>query len=155
MSTNARIGIENENGTVTSIYSHFDGYPSHHAPILIEHYAEPAKLRELIEVGDLSVLAPEVGEKHDFESHTDNPEAKEWSLAYGRDRGEEDVAAKTHPIDGWPDYGQRYEYVLRPNGWHGRPVEHEKIPTPEDPDYDHRFERRTDTPWQPLGELKN
>lgn len=148
MSTNARIGVENEDGTVTSAYTHWDGYPSHHAPILSEHYADPAKLRELLALGDLSSLAPEIGEQHDFESR----EHPGWCLFYARDRGETDVAAKTHPIDAWPDYGQAFEYLLKPNGWHGREVKHEKIPTPDDPNYEHRFER-VESPWLALADL--
>ena len=151
MSTNARIGIENEDGSVTSVYTHFDGYPSHHAPILAEHYSEPEKLRALLALGDLSVLAPELGSKHDFDTHSkDAPD--DWCLFYGRDRGETDIDSKTHPIDAWPDYGQRYEYLLRADGWHARPVKYEKVPTLDDLEHDYHFER-VDSAWQPLAEL--
>lgn len=117
MSTRARIGIENDDGTVTSVYTHFDGYPTHHAPILTESYSEPEKLRELLALGDMSILAPEIGRKHSFDGHSGNIEANAWCLFYDRDRGESDVAAVTHPADTWPDYGHVYEYLLRPNGW--------------------------------------
>ena len=38
MSTRARIGIVRPNGSILSIYTHSDGYISHHGPILLEHY---------------------------------------------------------------------------------------------------------------------
>jgi hypothetical protein len=115
MSTRARVGIENADGTITSIYTHYDGYPEHHAPILLENYATEESLRALLALGDLSSLGPELGEKHDFdEPHDVHPN---WSKAYDRDRGEDNVAAVTHPLDEWPDYSQEYEYVLRDARW--------------------------------------
>lgn len=54
MSTRCRIGIENADGSVTSIYCHHDGYPSYTGKVLKEHYANEEKLRELISYGDTS-----------------------------------------------------------------------------------------------------
>ena len=39
-----------------SIYCHFDGYPDHHLPILKENYNTDEKVKELIDLGDLSIL---------------------------------------------------------------------------------------------------
>jgi len=111
--------VENDDGTVTSIYTHFDGYPEGHVPILTEHYAKPEKVAALMELGDLSMLAEELGEKHDFESRDE--ELRNQCLAYGRDRGEEDVASRTHEVDDWPDYGQEFEYLFRDGAWLMRP----------------------------------
>ena len=38
MSTRCRIGIENKNGTITSIYCHHDGYLEGVGEILVNHY---------------------------------------------------------------------------------------------------------------------
>ena len=72
---------------MTSIYTHWDGQPAHHGPILKRHYADEEAVRGLLALGDLSVLAPEPGEQQDF----DSPDHPCWCLAYGRDRGEKDV----------------------------------------------------------------
>ena len=58
MSTRCRIGIENKDGTITSIYCHYDGYPSYTGKILKENYSDEKILRELISYGDTSVIEP-------------------------------------------------------------------------------------------------
>jgi hypothetical protein len=84
MATRSRIAIEDEKGTVRSVYSHWDGYPSHNGRILFEHFQNPEKVNNLIALGDLSSLAPEIelAEGHTFE----NP-VKGVTVFYGRDRG--------------------------------------------------------------------
>lgn len=79
MGTRARIAVANPDGTFNSIYTHWDGYPSHHGPILLEHYNTVDAVRELIALGDLSSLDTTI----------------ETCSAYGRDRGETDVGAVT------------------------------------------------------------
>lgn len=89
MGTRSCIGIL-EDGIVRAIYCHWDGYPDHNGEILAEHYNTPAKARELIEIGDLSSLAPAIGERHDF----NNP-PKGVCNFYSRDRGETGTETKT------------------------------------------------------------
>lgn len=95
MATRSRIAIENENGTVSSVYSHWDGYPSHNGHILMEHYKDRDKVQKLIDLGSLSSLAEEVeipeGVEHSFESPK-----KDITVFYGRDRGETNVQAQSH-----------------------------------------------------------
>jgi len=57
MSTRARIGYKVP-GTehIISIYSHWDGYPSYLGKKLLESYAEDDKIRELIDMGDISII---------------------------------------------------------------------------------------------------
>lgn len=86
MGTRSRIAIENKDGTIESIYCHWDGYPSNNGKILKEHYTTEEKIRELINLGDLSSLGPEIGEQHPFDSRDDTV-----CTAYGRDRGEDEV----------------------------------------------------------------
>lgn len=85
MATRSRIGMELENGTVKSIYCHWDGYPSHNGRILLEHYQDAEKVKALIELGDISSLEKEVSTDapHSFEKPCD-----EVTVAYHRDRGE-------------------------------------------------------------------
>lgn len=70
-------------GGVIGVYCHYDGYPTGVGAILKEHYTNSDKVDQLIALGALSYIAPEIGEKHDFNSPT-----KGWTLAYHRDRGE-------------------------------------------------------------------
>ena len=78
MATRSRIAIENQDGTVTSIYCHFDGYLDGVGKKLFNHY-DREKTEKLIELGDISVLG---------ESTLD-------TIAYHRDRGE-DHSFQTH-----------------------------------------------------------
>jgi len=91
MSTRSRIAIKTE-GKILSVYCHHDGYPEGVGNTLKEHYQDPAKILSLMDLGNLSSLGPEIGEKQDFDKFlTHNPE---WCLAYGRDRGERDTKAR-------------------------------------------------------------
>ena len=85
MATRSFIGILNSNGSVTGVYCHWDGYPDGVGKVLAEHYTDPFKVIELLELGGLSSLgpriAPEPGEAHSF-----NKPAPGVTVAYGRDR---------------------------------------------------------------------
>jgi hypothetical protein len=91
------IAIENPNSkAVKAIYCHWDGYLEHNGSILNKHYSASPKVNNLIALGDLSSLRPEIGVKHAF-SQFDLPkdEVEAFKLLtenmctfYGRDRGE-------------------------------------------------------------------
>jgi hypothetical protein len=83
-----------EDGTVSSIYCHWDGYPENNGRLLREHWDDAYLVEHLIALGDLSYLSKEIGEKQDF----DNPTDDDWCLAYMRDRGEKGKHAR-----GWAD----------------------------------------------------
>jgi hypothetical protein len=54
MATRARIGIELKNGSVLSVYHHWNGYPEWLGRILNTHYNTRALAAELIDGGDMS-----------------------------------------------------------------------------------------------------
>ncbi len=115
MGTRSTIAIQNEDGTVTGIYCHWDGYLSHNGDILQKFYTTEEKVRALIALGDLSSLSEQIGSKHDFNNAPDGE-----CNAYGRDRGEKDVDAKT--CASWNDlindFGQEFDYLFVPGkGW--------------------------------------
>lgn len=56
MATRSRIGIELKNGSILSIYSHYDGYPEWAGRILQTHYNTREKVANLIDGGDVSSL---------------------------------------------------------------------------------------------------
>jgi hypothetical protein len=114
MATRSTIALEFADDTVGQVYCHWDGYLSHNGKILLENYSDPFKLRSLIDLGDLSVLAAEIGTKHDFEVQVKGP-----CTFYGRDRDESGTQAKY--FDNFEDYAanhqtEEYEYILRKDG---------------------------------------
>jgi hypothetical protein len=54
MSTRSRIGLELKNGSILSVYHHWDGYPEWLGRILKTHYNTREKVAELIDGGDMS-----------------------------------------------------------------------------------------------------
>jgi hypothetical protein len=54
MSTRARIGIEHTDGSITSVYHHWDGYPEWLGVKLNQHYNNTPKVIQLIAGGDMS-----------------------------------------------------------------------------------------------------
>ena len=125
MATRSTIALEFADGSVGQVYCHWDGYLEHNGRILLENYQDPFKLQKLIDLGDLSSLGAEVGEKHPFDNpHDYGTDAyNEWRDAmkdvcnfYGRDRGEEGI--ETNYFKNFADYEknhgyQEYEYILR------------------------------------------
>lgn len=126
MATRSTIALEFADGTVQQVYCHWDGYLEHNGKILFEHYSDPFKLRDLIDLGDISSLGPIVGDKHPFSPHGDGDKeaydaAKNVGATtfYGRDRGETGVSAKR--FADFADYKanhqrEEYSYILRTDG---------------------------------------
>ena len=102
MSTRSRIGIENENGSVSSIYCHWDGYIEHNGRILKSSYLDRDKVQQLMELGDISALDNDL----------------DLVIAYHRDLGKEYYPAIEHSsIDVFSRlFGYEYGYVLSKEG---------------------------------------
>jgi len=128
MGTRSRIAVMH--GEVCkSVYCHWDGYLEHNGAILLEHY-DSSKANELVALGDLSSLRPEIGEKHAF-SRLEVPMDDEaydklygnMTTFYGRDRGEQNVEWKVaHTFDQFLEQvdncGAEYYYVMRDGVWY-------------------------------------
>ena len=56
MATRSRIGIQLKDGSVLSVYSHWDGYPEWNGKKLKEHFNSYEQAAELIDGGDISSL---------------------------------------------------------------------------------------------------
>lgn len=121
MGTRSLIGKVQDDGSILAVYCHWDGYPSNNGRILLEHYQDPRKVDQLIDLGNLSSLGENLGEKHDFDNR---PEGV--CTFYGRDRGETDTQATRfeNQADFWKAEGwMGIEFVyLRENGewWVGK-----------------------------------
>lgn len=120
MATRSRIGILNEDGTVSSVYCHWDGYPSHHGRILSESYTDPEKVKKLINLGSISILDEEVetSDPHTFEKPKDGV-----TVAYHRDRGEDyDPPRINGSLDEYfEDDNEEYGYLFVDGEWLVKP----------------------------------
>jgi hypothetical protein len=116
MGTRSTIALEFADGTVQQVYCHWDGYLDHNGQILLEHYSDPFKLRDLIDLGGLSTLGPNIGNQHAFDTRTDGD-----CTFYTRDRGEELRIEKYKDIQDYYAnvYGEEYDYILSKN-WEGK-----------------------------------
>lgn len=112
MATRSTINIRNNDGSISSIYCHWDGYVEGVGEILVEHYNTEQKVRELLELGDLSSLGKEIGKPHDFNNPTEH-----FCVSYSRDRGETNCEAVTYS-----DWGmlskQSYNYLYENGEWY-------------------------------------
>lgn len=119
MSTRSRIGILNPDATITSVYCHNDGYIEGVGTTLTTHYTDEAKIRALIDLGDLSSVGPPAGVLHSFS----NP-ILGVTVAYGRDRGEKGCFARTDKdFDAFMRSPEEYTYLWSGYewlAWHGR-----------------------------------
>jgi hypothetical protein len=126
MATRSTIALEFADNTVQQVYCHWDGYLENNGQLLRNNYTDPFKLRELIDLGDLSSLKPEVGVAHPFGYHGTDISAEEYEdkygnmcTFYGRDRGEAGTEAKK--FADYADYvenfcHEEYAYILRKDG---------------------------------------
>jgi hypothetical protein len=104
MATRSSISMRNPDGSYTSIYCHWDGYPDYNGAILYHHYRDESRIRQLMELGALSSLGPDLGEKH--ETRNPHPHGSfEWEMwenedlkrctARGRDADDHTCPART------------------------------------------------------------
>ena len=113
MATRSTIALEFADGTVQQVYCHWDGYLANNGQILLKHYSDPFKLRDLIDLGAISSLKPEIGEKQDFDKRETQNE--NWTLVYARDRGEKLIVHKFKDYEDYLAHHQyeEYDYILR------------------------------------------
>ena len=76
MGTRSTIALEFADGSVSQVYCHWDGYLDNNGKILSEHYMNPFKVRDLVELGDFSSLRETV-EATAGEAYTQRGEDKE------------------------------------------------------------------------------
>jgi hypothetical protein len=85
------IGVQRENGTIEAIYCHWDGYMSHHGPILLSAYNGPRKIEALIRQGDLSSLGSKL-----IRDSGGMPSADACTNVNGYGDGDADYSAKVY-----------------------------------------------------------
>lgn len=101
MGTSSTIAILNKDGTVEQINANYDGGIAHNGTLLVVHYRDPQKIKELIKLGDLSALKKEVHPPLGLEHSFKNP-VEEVTIFYGRDRRER--STKANKFNSYEDY---------------------------------------------------
>ena len=100
MSTRSLITIEHKDGSYKSIYCHSDGYLTHNGAMFLDYFKDREKVEQLLNLGDISCLAPKVNpDKSKPHSFDYDERQKDVVVAYGRDRGETNVDAKIVSLD--------------------------------------------------------
>lgn len=128
MSTRSMIAKLNTDGSIRANYCHFDGYPESVGKTLITHYTDSAKIDALLALGQMSVLGAEIGEQHPFDNHNQfsgegyKPEYENWTLFYGRDRGESNTEPQDYPSiqeyrNGLEKTWCEWQYLYRDGQW--------------------------------------
>ena len=112
MATRSNIAYRTPEGTIRSVYCHWDGYPAHNGEMLRRYYTDQTKIQQLIELGSLSSLNENIAPKgkHDFDKAEEGV-----VVAYARDRGEGLVISEYADIPSWIDDMEEYAYL-----WNGR-----------------------------------
>lgn len=135
MGTRSDIIVHKANGTWHRIYCHWDGYLDHNGKILFDHYTTQKQAEALVALGDLSSLGPTIGRKHSFDGPKfGTPSYDKWRAlkatmctAYGRDRGEADVAGNIGEslFAVWPeqDTWTEFTYVWADADMREKPVD--------------------------------
>lgn len=128
MGTRSRIAVMH--GPIAkSVYCHWDGYLEHNGAILQEHY-DSAKANNLVALGDISSLKPEIGVEHAFSHYDTQMDQKEYDALYGnmttfygRDRKEKNTDWKVaHTFEEFLEQcdncGAEYYYVMKDGVWY-------------------------------------
>jgi hypothetical protein len=128
MGTRSRIAVMHGD-VVKSVYCHWDGYLSWNGKLLQEHYTS-AKANQLVALGDLSSLKPEIGEAHPFGYHGTEISAEDYEKQfgdmctfYGRDRGETGTEWKvSHSFAEFLEQVENccgeYYYIMKDGVWY-------------------------------------
>ena len=127
MSTHAIIAKKQPDGQYKAVYLHFDGYPEWAGLILKLHYKEEEKIDALLNLGNISVIAPnrvpDPTKKHNFNIEKGSRQ-EDVCLFYGRDRGEPGEEAQMFHslfyVKG--AYGASYMYVWENGQWETTPL---------------------------------
>jgi len=118
MATRSTIAVVHEDGTVSQIYCHYDGYLSHNGQMLTEYYNTLLAAEFLVSKGDLSILAPRVTPTG---THSFNEPEQGVCVYYGRDRGEDNTEPrKFNSVDDYNLYyqAQEYNYLFKDGEWY-------------------------------------
>jgi len=118
MATRSRIGIQLSDGSILSVYHHWDGYPEWLGRILTTHYNTKDKVTELIDGGDMSSCwTNERWSGVNEYGGQMKEETTEYAPRYYSQRGEDcPPRLDAH----WGDFinnGEEYGYIFKNGEW--------------------------------------
>ena len=113
MATRGRIAIQLKNGSILSIYSHWNNSPEHNGRILRTHYNTREKVANLIDGGDVSFLWTD----KDWNGN-EWSDCKYQALTYAM-RGEDCPPRLDADLCEYllPDGAEEYHYIFRNGEW--------------------------------------
>jgi hypothetical protein len=114
MSTRGRIGLELSDGSILSVYHHFDSYPEWLGNTLKEHYNTYETVADLIDGGDMSVCWTQ----ERFLKDSTKTSVEKFGPQYYSERGEN---CPPRLDDNWGAYanqeiGEEYHYIFTRKG---------------------------------------
>jgi hypothetical protein len=109
MGTRSRIGLQLANGSVLSIYSHWDGYPEFNGVKLVEYHNSFQKAAALVDGGDISALHTNLG--------WDREVLPETGPLYYADRGDVSEPRLDADLAEYLSDGEEYAYLFANDEW--------------------------------------
>jgi hypothetical protein len=114
MSTRSRVGLELADGSILSIYSHYDGYPEWAGRILRTHYNTREKVEALVDGGDVSCLWTDDG----FYTSEGKTQRGYYGPLHYSERGEDSPPRLDKDLCEYllPDNSEEFAYLYTLNG---------------------------------------
>ena len=131
MATRSRIGLQLSDGSVLSVYHHWDGYPEWLGRILKTHYNTKEKVAELIDGGDMSCCWTQI-------AHYGESTGQEYGPEYYSQRGEDCPPRLDKDLGEYLQNNEEYAYVYTQTegwlcydtcDWHETYLESQEIPS--------------------------
>ena len=109
MGTRSRIGIELSDGSILSVYHHWDGYPEWLGRILNTHYNTKEKVEQLIDGGDMSSCWTD--------QRWDNSADDTYGPQYYSQRGEDCPPYLDESLEDYLSDGEEFAYLFTNGEW--------------------------------------
>ena len=124
MATRGRIGIQLSDGSILSVYHHWDSYESWLGRILNTHYNTHEKVEELIDGGDMSCCwtnerwTTETIQLNPYVSEANAPTKEvEYGPQYHSQRGEDCPPRLDKNLEEYLGKGEEYAYLFKNCEW--------------------------------------
>ena len=114
MSTRSRVGLELADGSILSIYSHYDGYPEWAGRILRTHYNTREKVEALVDGGDVSCLWTDDG----FYTSEGKTQRGYYGPLHYSERGEDCPPRLDADMEEFFSDNEEYSYIFRNGNWY-------------------------------------
>tara|TARA_B100000212_G_C27154448_1_gene438934 strand:+ start:207 stop:653 length:447 start_codon:yes stop_codon:yes gene_type:complete len=121
MSTNARIGLKLEDGSILSAYHHWDGYPEWLGRILKQEYNTKEKVAELLDGGNMSSCWSDNVYDYDKQEFVKRDPQPEY---YGGDSEAPRLSRNFTQFAFDSKDGEEFLYLFSDNEWNGFSINH-------------------------------